>query len=65
SFVQYLIVCGTRATQITNKLLENGALLFNRVGREGFESNCGFSMVTILPVYLFFTYLFTLAVVRR
>ncbi|CDT86447.1 hypothetical protein VCR29J2_700122 [Vibrio coralliirubri] len=34
-------------------MLENGALLFNRVGGEGFETNCGFSIVTILPIYLF------------
>ncbi|CDT03427.1 hypothetical protein VCR4J5_1510009 [Vibrio crassostreae] len=30
---------------------ENGALLFNRVNREAFESNCGDFFVTVLPVY--------------
>ncbi|CDT84232.1 hypothetical protein VCR8J2_240179 [Vibrio coralliirubri] len=32
---------------------ENGALLFNRVSGEGFETNCGFSIVAILPSDLF------------
>ncbi|CDT59809.1 hypothetical protein VCR6J2_610172 [Vibrio coralliirubri] len=32
---------------------ENGALLFNRVSGEGFETNCGFSIVMILSVYFF------------